>query len=132
MSTNDRGGGLFSAAGRQIAGNLYSILLETAVMIVLVGYAVYEIRDARREFSEKVSITHEAVSMFGAEQAKKIDRLTSEVEDLTLALSAALGVSAEEFQQKREGIVDSLQSGALDKMKAFVDSKKDKEPSEEN
>jgi len=119
----------------QITSNLYSMILETVIMLLIAGYAIYEIREMRSEISDIVNASHEALAVFSKEQGVKLEAITEEITRTTSILAGAVGITVEDYKENRSEIYKKIQDGGKnalqDYLKAKFQSKPKEEPEEE-
>lgn len=107
----------------QIANNLYSIILETVIMLLIAGYAIYEIRDVKQDVTEKVNHSHEALASYSKEQSEKLSVVTDELSRTTELLASIVGITVDDFKENRSEIYKKVGEGSKAAFKDYLKAK---------
>lgn len=112
-----------ATAARQIASNGYSMLLETLVMLAIAAYAIVEIRAVKRDVSDKIAASHQAMMAYGKSQGEKLDALTTELTQTTELLAGAIGITLEDYRKNREVIYQQAKAGGKQAFRDYLKAK---------
>ena len=112
-----------ASLARQLASNGYSILLETIIMAVIAAYAVMEIREVKRDVSDRIETSHHALMAYGKEQGDKLDLVTSELAQTTELLASVIGVTVEDFKANREEMYEQAKEGGKQAFRDYLREK---------
>lgn len=122
---------IIEAAIDNLRDNWFSMLLQVGAMVAIVWFAVAEIRDVKRDVQAKIDESYANTTAFAAEQAQKLEGVTTELNEVTAALASIMGVTAEELTANRAEIVESItegKDGAVEagksRFKAWLDDRK--------
>lgn len=110
----------------QFLSNLYSIILEALIMLIIASYAVYEIKQTREDFKEKMDASYTALSSFSKSQAEKIDHLTDQVEKLNLILSQALDVAVDDIQENKDEYYNAIKDKSKNALNSWLEKRRNK------
>jgi len=108
----------------QISENLYSILLETIIMIIIASYAIYEIKQTKKDFAIKMDASYSALSDFSNSQAKKIDHLTDQVEKLNVILAGFLDVAAADVKENKEKYYEGVKTKSKKAVSSWLEKRR--------
>lgn len=101
-------------------------------MLLIAGYAIYEIRDVKQDVTQKVNESHHALATYSKEQSEKLSAVTDELKETTEFLAGVIGITVDDFRGNRGEIYQKVEEGGKaafkDYLKAKFGNKEEPEP----
>ena len=117
----------FEKIKEQIARNIYSMLLETIIMVIICSYAIQKINHIAENVNMKIDTAYESLSDFSKKQGQTIDTMAGEITVLTTAVCHTLEIPMEDFQDNKSQVYQILKEKGAQGFKAWLEQRKTKE-----
>ena len=117
----------FEKFKEQIARNIYSIVLETLIMLVICSYAIHKIEHTAQNVNTKIDAAYESLSDFSKKQGQTIDTMAGEIKLLTTVVCHTLQIPMEDFQDNKSRVYQILKEKGTQGFRDWLEKRRTKE-----